>query len=511
MNSPDRREFLKLAGVCGLAALAPSSLRAAPAARPNLLLICAEDLGPTLGCYGDPQAATPNLDRLAAEGVRFANACTTQASCSPARSSILTGLYPHQNGQLGLAHYGYTTKHDPAKLPNTLREAGYRTGIMGKIHVQPENSFAFDYRGLGHGATRNPENVGRDFRAFLDQAPGQPFFFFLNLADAHTPFADQVDGFPADPVRPDDVKPWPWLGIDTPELRQRVAGYYNSLRRIDLAVGEALRALAERNLETDTLVVFTGDHGPAFCRAKTTNYEAGLHVPLLVRQPGTVPAGQVRPQLVSFVDLMPTFLAAAGLPLPGTLAGRPLQPLLADAGTPWRDTLCAEHTAHGPLNYFPRRSIRDARHKLILNLEAASRPNPIPSVDGCPATRQALAGDDEAAKDFHQLTVNPPPVELYDLEQDPGETRNLADDPAHRPTRERLLAQLEHWRRDTGDPTLTAEGLRELTAFHDRVTTETGQRLAAEKERLGTPKLPPKAVQKAMQIQPDYAVPAPNL
>jgi N-sulfoglucosamine sulfohydrolase len=510
MNSPKRRDFLKMASACGLAALAPSSLRGAPAAKPNLLLICAEDLGPTLGCYGDTQIATPNLDQLAAEGVRFDNAFTTQASCSPSRSSILTGLYPHQNGQLGLAHYGYTTKHDPAKLPNTLRDAGYRTGIMGKIHVQPEKSFAFDYRGLPHGATRNPDKVGKDFRAFLDQAPGQPFFFYLNLFDAHAPMLDQVDGFPADPIRPEDVRPWPWLGIDTPELRQRVAGYYNCARRVDLAVGEALRALAERKLENDTLVIFIGDHGPAFCRGKTTNYEAGLRVPFLVRQPGTVPAGGVRPQLVSFVDLMPTFLTAAGLPLPRPLAGLPLQPLLADAGAPWRETLCTEHTTHGPANYFPRRTIRDARYKLILNLEAASRANPVPSVDGCPATRQALAGDDETAKALHQLTVTPPPVEFYDLETDPCETRNLADDPAHRATRERLLAQLEQWRRETSDPTLTAEGLRELTAFHDRIRTETEQRLAAERERLGTTKLPRQAVQKAMQIQPDYAVPLPT-
>lgn len=510
MNSPHRRAFLKIAGASALASLAPAPLRSAAGTKPNLLLICAEDIGPTLGCYGDPQAATPELDRFAAEGTRFANAFTTQASCSPARSSILTGLHPHQNGQIGLAHYGYTLMHDPEKLPNSLRQAGYRTGIMGKLHVRPEADFAFDYRGLGHGQTRNPENVGRDFRNFLDQTENQPFFFYLNLADAHTPLDDQVDGFPADPVQAEAIRPWAWLGIDTPELRQRVAGYYNCVRRIDLAVGQALRALAERQLDSNTLVMFISDHGPAFCRGKTTNYEAGLHVPLLLRQPGTVPAGEVRTHLVSLVDVMPTLLAAAGLPLSESLAGQPLQPLLANPTAPWRETVCAEHTVHTPPNYFPRRSIRDARYKLILNLEAASRGNPAGSVDGCPATRQALAGDDEAAKAVHQRVRTPPAVELYDLEQDPHELRNLADDPAHREIRERLLAQLDQWRQRTGDPTRSEQGLRDLTEFHDRTKSEIDRKLAEEREQRGTARLPRPVAQRAMQIQPDYAVPTPR-
>ncbi len=501
-----RRDFLKAAGALGLAVALPPAL-AEETAKPNLLLICSEDMGPTLGCYGDTQVATPNLDQLAASGVRFGNAFVTQASCSPSRSSILTGLFPHQTGQLGLAHYGYTMKSKPVKLPNALRKAGYYTGIMGKIHVGPENSFAFDYKGLPHGKTHNPEAVGKDFRAFLAQAGDRPFFFYLNLIDSHAPMIDQVDGVPAEPTQPDDVRPWPWLGIDTPELRKRVAGYYNGVRRVDLAVGEVMRALADLQLDATTLVVFIGDHGPAFSRAKTTNYEAGLKIPLLVRQPGTVPPGGVRDQLVSTVDLMPTFFAAAGVPVPGHLPGRPLQPLLASADAPWRTTLCAEFTSHGPANYYPRRSIRDDRYKLILNLEAASRANPVASVDGCPATKQALAGPDGAIKEAHARAVHPPLVELYDLAEDPSELRNLAEEPKLAEVRTRLLAQLEQWRRDTADPTLDPAGLKALTDFHDQVRAAAQQKLAAEKQRLGTQKLPAKVVNQCLQIQPDYAVP----
>jgi N-sulfoglucosamine sulfohydrolase len=502
-----RREFLKTASAVGLAACAPLAGAADAEKRPNLLLICAEDMGPTVGCYGDTQAQTPNLDKLAAEGIRFDNAYVTQASCSPSRSSILTGLYPHQTGQLGLAHYGYAMLTKPVKMPNRLKRSGYMTGIMGKLHVGPEKSFQFDYRGIPHGKTHNPDAVAKDFRNFLAKTEGKPFLFYLNLIDAHAPFLAQVDGFPENPTTPEDVRPWPWLVIDTPQLRKRVADYYNGVRRVDLAVGEVMKALGEAGLDKNTLVVFIGDHGPAFCRGKTTNYEAGLKIPFLVRQPGTVPSGQARSQLISTVDLLPTFLTAAGMDLPKQLAGAPLQPLLQDAGVPWRDTLCAEFTSHGPTGYFPRRSIRDARYKLILNLEAKSRGNPMPSVDGCPATRQALAGPDGPGKAVHELTVKPPEVELYDLSKDPSELRNLADDPALADVRARLLKELAAWRETTSDPTRTEAGLQALTAFQDGFRAESHRRVEAEKKRLGVKRLPRGVMHKCMQLQPTYDVP----
>jgi N-sulfoglucosamine sulfohydrolase len=506
MPSP-RRQFLKTAGAVGLAALAPRIGQAQEAKKTNLLLVVAEDMGPTVGCYGDTQVETPHLDRLAAEGVRFENAFVTQASCSPSRSSILTGLYPHQTGQLGLAHYGYTIKTRPVKMPNRLKRDGYYTGIMGKLHVGPEKSFQFDYHGLPHGKTRTPDAVGKDFRAFLDKAGDQPFLFYLNVIDAHSPFLPQVDGFPAEPTKAEDVRPWPWLAWDSPELRQRVAGYYNCVRRVDLIVGEIMKVLGDAGLDENTLVVFIGDHGPAFCRGKTTNYEAGLRIPFIVRQPGVVKAGQVREQLISTVDLLPTFLMAAGMEVPGKLAGAPLQPLLADAGAPWRETLCAEFTSHGPTGYFPRRSIRDKRYKLILNLEGGSRQNPGGSVDGCPATRQALASDDETAKGVHACTRNPPKVELYDLAEDPCELRNRAGDPALADVQARLAEQLAQWRTQTGDPTLSEEGLKALSTFHDDFAKEAQKRMADEKKRLGVNKLPRGVAQKCMQLEATYAVP----
>jgi N-sulfoglucosamine sulfohydrolase len=286
-----------------------------------------------------------------------------------------------------------------------------------------------------------------------------------------------------------------------------VAGYYNGVQRVDLAVGEVMKALGEAGLDENTLVIFIGDHGPAFSRGKTTNYEAGLKIPFIVRQPGSVPSGQSRTQLISTIDLLPTFLEAAGMDLPTGLPGAPLQPVLKGSAAPWRDTLCAEFTSHGPTGYFPRRSIRDSRYKLILNLEAKSRGNATPSVDGCPATRQALAGTDETSKAIHALGMKPPEVELYDLSEDPYEFKNLADNPAMADVRTRLLKELADWREKTNDPTRTEEGLAALTKFHDTFKADATKRLTEEKKRLGVKRLPRKVAHKCMQLQPDYDVP----
>lgn len=147
---------------CILAQASPASL-----IKPNILLITADDLGFQLGCYGDKVATTPNLDRLAAEGVRFTNAYATSASCSPSRASLLTGLYPHQNGQLGLSHLGYSMNPGLPNLPALLKHEGYRTGIIGKLHVEPEGDFPFDYKKIDIQPTRDTKAVRAMCNAFL--------------------------------------------------------------------------------------------------------------------------------------------------------------------------------------------------------------------------------------------------------------------------------------------------------------------------------------------------------
>ncbi len=446
--------------------LIPGAARAA--SRPNILLITADDLGPQLGCYGDERARTPNLDRLAAEGVRFEFAYVTQASCSPSRSSIFTGLYPHQNGQIGLSHHGYSMRPGMQTLPAILKRAGYRTGVIGKVHVAPGSALPFDFKHTNVRKTRDVGGVAEAARVFIDRSANEPFFLMVNYMDPHRPLTHQVKGVPAEPFGPDDVVPFPFLGIDTPKVRTEVAGYYNCTTRVDVGVGLLLDALAKTGRAKETFVIFIGDHGPPFTRGKTTCYEAGLRIPFLVRWPGHAAGGQVRKELVSTVDILPTVMDAAGLSALPDLAGASLTKLLAEQKIAWRETLCAEYTAHLPASYFPRRSIRDSRYKLILNL-VPDRPNPIKGVDGCAgwaASRESQFNATSARKAFDTYH-RPPAVELYDLQKDPVEFKNLAGKTELRETQERLRRQLRAWREETNDPLLDPKELAASTRWHD--------------------------------------------
>ncbi|MCA9063289.1 MAG: sulfatase, partial [Planctomycetaceae bacterium] len=307
---------LVLLTVCG--AIDPSY-----AAPPNILLIVSEDNGPELGCYGDPYARTPNLDRLAAEGIRFNRAFVPQAGCSQSRASFLTGLYPHQHGQIGLATWGFRMyRADTPNLPRSLKSAGYRTGIIGKLHIHPESTFPFDVHEIT-GANFNRRDL-RDYSkhaaAFM-AAGDAPFFLSVNYPDAHDPWLRQVDGLPANPQTGADVKAMPYLGIDPPGMREMIADYYNSLSRLDSLVGDLLSELEKTGKAQETIVIYLGDHGADFLRGKRTCYEGGLRIPLLMRWPGRTQP-QVREELVSTIDLMPTLLAAAGIRTPSRLPGR---------------------------------------------------------------------------------------------------------------------------------------------------------------------------------------------
>ena len=396
---------------------------AAPAARPNILLITADDLGCQLSCYGEKRLATPRLDALAAEGARFENFYVAQASCSSSRAALLTGRWPHQSGQIGLAHLGFRMTPGLPNLPATLKAAGYRTGIIGKLHVEPAADFPWDWMSDKKTAalpTREVAWVAEQSRAFFASAreAKQPFFYYVNFFDPHgpyTPEANQVSGVPAKPLQPRDIAdPLP-LRAPTEIARQRLtATIFNTIARVDAGVGLLLDELQAAGMAENTLVVFLGDNGLPVIRGKGTSYESGVRVPLLLRGPG-IARGAVRRDLACEIDLLPTVLRAAGLPAPAEAAGEPLQ-------TPARrEFLFTEMNFHEPQQCKPQRSVRDTRYKLLMNL---------------------AAGEGQA------------PVELFDLESDPGETKNLADDAAHAAVRRRLDAALAAWRAQTADPLL---------------------------------------------------------
>ena len=448
-------------------------------ARPNILFITSDDLGLQLGCYGDTVIETPQLDALAASGVQFDVAYVAQASCSPSRSAMFTGLYPHANGQYGLTAGGFFALHPhlrDATIPNILKRAGYRTGIIGKLHVAPGAAFRFDYHGGNHVVARDVKLVAQRASDFMTQSVDQPFFLMVNYTDPHAyrhrdaetnkivgdwTFLDRVEGIPETLVEPSEETVLPFQQIDSPEQRKRIAGYYNEVKRLDTGVGLLLETLKRHGHADNTLVIFIGDHGPPFNRGKATTYEGGLRIPFLVRWPG-VSKPMRSSAMVSTVDILPTILDATGAKNDVEMHGRSLRPVLENADAPWREFLVGEFHVHGP-PWFPQRAIRDGRYKLIHNLLADSA-RPSGEIDGdigySTSRDQRYAGT--PIRTAFDTYAEPPEFELYDLASDPWEFHNLAGNPEHAEAEQRLKTALEAWRHETDDPTLDP-------AFHDQI------------------------------------------
>ncbi len=445
--------------------------------RPNILLIVSEDNGAELGCYGDPYVKTPTLDRLSATGCQFTNAYVPQAVCSASRASFLTGLYPFQNGQIGLATHRYAMFRKWDNIPSILKDYGYRTGMIGKLHVNPESAFPFDYRAVtGNGFNDRPMRRYADAAASFIGDSDQPFLLVVNYPDAHFPLLRQQYGLPKKPLSANEVTSLPFIGADSPRLRQGTADYYNCVMRLDAGIEMLLDELDRAGKSENTLVIYIGDHGAQFSRGKATCYEGGLRIPMLVRWPGQVTPGTVRRELVSTVDILPTVLDAIGAPARASLPGRSLLPLAANRRVPWRQYLFAERTAYSAGSFFPQRTIRDARYKLILNL-TPERTNPVSDaylnqrgsffIFGTNQDEIDVASN--AVRQAYATWRNPPRMELYDLASDPWEFENLAQRSAHKTTRQRLAEALLLFRQHHGDPLLAPDTLVQLSDEHDHV------------------------------------------
>lgn len=461
--------LLIVAAACGCA------ISVSAGERPNILLIVSEDNGPELGCYGDPFVKTPVLDELAGEGVRFHNAYVPQAGCSQSRAALLTGLYPHQNGQIGLATWKYAMYS--ANTPNVvtiLKGSGYRTGIIGKLHVNPESALPFDFKAIpSSNFSRKSmgayaENAATFFRE-SDFSAGsgepKPFYLQVNYPDAHRPFLKQVNGCPAEPLTGNDVDVLPYMGINHPELKQQTADYYNCMMRLDSYVGDLLKALKDSGKADKTVVVYIGDHGADLLRGKRTSYEGGVRIPFIIRWPGGK-GGQVRDELVSTIDLLPTFCRIAGAETPASLPGASLQGIAKGEKPEWRKYLFTEFHVHSNHNPWPQRTVRDARYKLIYN-PLSGQVNPGYAFTLSKKFFQApeadlLAVASPQVKKAYALMKKPPEYELYDLKNDPYEFTNLADDPAYADQRAELTKQLRDWQNKTGDALSNRENAEKL-------------------------------------------------
>jgi N-sulfoglucosamine sulfohydrolase len=455
------RTLSLLAALPILAAAGPL-LPAAEPPRRNVVLLVADDLGFQLGCYGDPKVQTPHIDGLARNGVRFTQGFATVSSCSPSRASLYTGLYTHTSGQYGLAHaaHNFHTRDNVESLPRVLGRAGYRTGIIGKVHVLPQKVYPFDVEiARGIGGNRSVAEMGRQARRFFADSGARPFLLVVGFADPHRSakgFGNEntYPGVKETRYGPGDVT-LPYFLPDRDDARKDLADYYQAVSRLDQGVGHVLDALKETGNADNTLVVFLSDNGIPFPGAKTTLYDPGVHLPLIISSPEQKRRGLTNRALVSWVDVMPTALGWAGVKPPPGLPGRSVLPVLEDEKPAGWDVVYGSHQCHEVTMYYPMRMIRTRTHKYIRNL-AHQLPYPFAADVYNSLTWQGILkrGDKSMGQRGLDPFVHRPAEELYHLEKDPHELKNLAGDPAHAGTLKDLRARLKAWQEQTRDPWL---------------------------------------------------------
>lgn len=424
--------------------------------KPNVLFIVSEDNSEQLGCYGESRVNTPVLDSLADTGVRYTQAYVPYSVCSPSRAAFLTGLYTRQNGHIGLATHRFAFHKKFKTMPAYLKEVGYYVGFIGKTHVNPESIVEdfVDFRGIrtaNFNSTFSIIDYAAEARTVFDNAKedGKPFLCILNYSDAHRAFIGKSKaGFPTVDVEGDEADIFPWIGCDTPKLRKEMRDYLNCMNRLDEGIGLVLNHLEEIGERENTLVIYVADHGGDFPRGKTTCYEAGVKVPMIVNFPGSFPKGNVENAMVSSMDILPTILQEVGTEIPDELVGTPLQ-ALQDPETPRRKYIHTFNTGSAAQLTYLTFGIRDKRWKLIYN--------PVRAENLAAISRYKNSDIPESLWD--PAYVDPPEFELYDLETDPHEFENLAKDPAHKTKRDELFSAMRAFQKEINDPFLDPENV----------------------------------------------------
>lgn len=414
--------------------------------RPNFLIIYWHDVGRRLGAYAEPGVETPNLDRLAAEGVRFDRAYSTASHCSPARAALFTGRYAHANGMLGPAGRGWGLHDGEPRLPVLLGEAGYHSVLIG-AHDDGDDPLKLGFdEVVGAAPPSCPDPGGGQVTdaalGWLDEhaIDERPFLMSVGFAEARRPWPAAL--YPPDGI---DRVHVPGTLPDNAWIRDDLAVFAGLVATADRETGRILDRLETLGLAESTWVVLTTDHGPPFPRAKGTLYDAGIETVLIMR----FPVGWPRPEgavdrLFSHVDLVPTVIDRLGLDLPQGLHGvSHLRWLLGDTRAPRRREIFAENTFGDA--YDPMRTVRTARWKYIRTYEP--RPALVLPADVERSPMRNGMGDEHLRPRATE--------ELYDLADDPLEKTNLADDPSCSAIRADLGGRMLRWRQRSGDPLLS--------------------------------------------------------
>ena len=453
----------------------------------NFLLITADDMNySSPGVFGCAVPdITPNIDRLASEGLRFVNGHVAIAVCQPSREALMTGRYPHRNGGEGFQPINL----DVPTLQEQLHAAGYLNGIMGKnSHLAPREKFCWDFYiepgQLGQG--RNPQAYYNFSKEYFEKAKaeGKPFFLMANSQDPHRPFAGSDQEMqkwkkhvPFDrQILPAEAQ-IPGFLPDIPDVRREVAEYFTSVHRCDETVGAVLRALEETGFQDNTLVMFLSDNGMSFPFAKTNCYLTSTKTPWIVRWPGKAKPATVNTEdFISGIDYMPTILEAAGLAQVPGMDGASFVPLLLGRPQEGRDRLFTEfHETSGRLR-FPMRCLQTRKYGYLVNFWSdAKRVFKNESQSGL-----SFKAMQEAAKTSPPITERVQmfqfrvPEEFYDFEKDPDALLNLIADPQCQGEIQKFRQTMLDWMTRTGDPA--------LEAYTGRQSPEAWQRFMADQQ-----------------------------
>ncbi len=410
--------------------------------RPNLLFVIADDCTfRDIGCYGG-QAYTPNIDRLATEGMRMTHCFQCAPMCSPTRHNIYTGQYPVKTG----AYPNHTATYENVRnVTHYLKPLGYRVALSGKTHIGPRASFPFEYSG-----NKNPDMKALDTMMAECADSKTPFCIFACSNEPHSPW-DKGDAsrYPASKVK------LPAYLADTPEVRDAFSRYLAEITYYDDQVGQLLALLNAHDLADDTLVIVVSEQGSSFPFAKWTCYDNGLQSAMIARWPGKVKPGSVTNAMLEYVDVTPTFVDIAGGQQDPSLDGKSFVNVLTGKTNEHKRYVYGEMTTKGIINgnaSYPIRSIRSRTHKLILNLQSDQVfTNACTKSAEFKSIVKAAENGDKQAKWVVQHYQNRPAIEFYDVVNDPLEMHNLADLPEHAETISVLQQELAAWMKSQGD------------------------------------------------------------
>ena len=439
-----RRDFMKtsLAGAIGATIAGSTAERAfgasSPGATPpfNILYIHSHDTGRYTSPYGQ-DVPTPNLQKLADDGVLFRNAYCAAPDCSPSRASLLTGECPHSNGMLGLVNFGFSMNNYQHHIVHTLRrEAGYHSTLIGLQHIA-KNPHVIGYDQVEVIPGNRVEHVAPAAVQFLHTKPQQPFWLTVGFFETHRKYRQAG---PEDDWRYIDP---PTPISDTPVTRGDMADFHATARKLDWGVGQVLAALDEAGLAENTLVISTTDHGIAFPKMKCNLYDGGVGVHLVMRGPRGFRGGKVCEAMISQLDIFPTICDLLAIAPPPWLQGRSFMPVLRGETQEINDAVFSEVNFH--VSYEPKRAVRTKGLKYIRNFGSYTHPV-ITNCDQGPT--KTLWVDNGWSKQ------NVPREELYDLLFDPNERNNLAEDSLHSAALQQMRDRLNKWMVATNDPLL---------------------------------------------------------